>query len=89
MEWLTQNWVWLALAAGMVLLMRRGGAGGCCGVSHGGHGGHDAREKTAETTGATPGAGGGASCCGGHSANDKHAGSAQTKPTVEAHGHTH
>lgn len=35
MEWLSQNWIWLALAVGVVLLLSRGrhGAmsGGCCG----------------------------------------------------------
>jgi hypothetical protein len=34
MEWLTQNWIWLALGIGAVLMMRRGAHGG-----HGGHGG--------------------------------------------------
>lgn len=38
MDWLSQNWIWLALGVGMVLMMRRGGAGGCCG-------GHDAKAK--------------------------------------------
>ena len=33
MEWLSQNWVWLALGIGAIFMMRRGG--GCCG-SHGG-----------------------------------------------------
>jgi len=47
MEWLTQNWIWLAFAAVMIFMMRRGGAGGCCG---GGHGAHD---KGAEADGAT------------------------------------
>ncbi len=35
MEWLSQNWIWLALAVGVVVLFSRGrhGAmtGGCCG----------------------------------------------------------
>jgi len=37
MEWLTQNWVWVALAVGFigVHLLRHRGHGG-----HGGHGGH-------------------------------------------------
>jgi len=38
MEWLSQNWIWLALAIGAVWLfsrMRHGGAmGGCCGMAH-------------------------------------------------------
>ena len=31
MEWLSQNWLWLVLVAGVILMMRRGG--GCCGAS--------------------------------------------------------
>ena len=42
MEWLSQNWIWLAFAVGMVVMMRRGGAGGCCG----GHRSH--KESEAE-----------------------------------------
>jgi len=36
MEWLAQNWIWLAVAGIMVFMMvRRGGAGGgCCGSMH-------------------------------------------------------
>lgn len=35
MEWLSQNWIWLALAGFMLVMMvRRGGAGGCCGSMH-------------------------------------------------------
>ena len=33
MEWLLQNWIWLALGIGAIYMMSRGG--GCCG-SHGG-----------------------------------------------------
>jgi hypothetical protein len=44
MEWLLQNWIWLALAAGAFWLLsrgRRGGPmGGCCG-------GHAARDGPA------------------------------------------
>ena len=29
MEWLSQNWVWLAFGLAMLFMMRRG-AGGCC-----------------------------------------------------------
>ena len=36
MEWLSQNWFWLVFGIGLVLMMRRGGAGGCCGSGHGG-----------------------------------------------------
>lgn len=35
MEWLSQNWIWLALGIGAVFMMSRGG--GCCG----GHGSRD------------------------------------------------
>ena len=42
MEWLTQNWIWLALAIGMIFMMRRGGAGGCCG-------GHNVKEAPAKS----------------------------------------
>lgn len=35
MEWLTQNWIFLAAAVGIFLLMRRGGMG--CGRAGGGH----------------------------------------------------
>ncbi len=37
MEWLSQNWIFLALGIGAIFLMSRGGraGGGCCG-SHGG-----------------------------------------------------
>jgi len=34
MEWLSQNWIWLALGIGAVYMMSRGG--GCC-ASHGSH----------------------------------------------------
>jgi Cu+-exporting ATPase len=43
MEWLAQNWIWLALGIGAVFMFSRGalgghgGHGGCCGS--GGHGG--------------------------------------------------
>lgn len=35
MEWLTQNWILVAAAVGLFLLMRRGGMG--CGHAGGGH----------------------------------------------------
>jgi hypothetical protein len=36
MEWLSQNWIWLALGIGALFMMSRGArGGGCCG-SHGG-----------------------------------------------------
>ncbi|MDR3533082.1 MAG: hypothetical protein P4L90_21300 [Rhodopila sp.] len=35
MTWLSENWIWVALAVGALLLMTRmhgmGGGGGCCG----------------------------------------------------------
>ena len=37
MDWLSQNWIWIVVAIGFVLLMRRGGMG--CSMGHGGHGG--------------------------------------------------
>ena len=46
MEWLAQNWVWLLFAAGIFLLMRRGGMG--CGM-----GGH---RRHRENAGADPAA---------------------------------
>ena len=36
MEWLLQNWIWLALGVGTVFMMRGGGAGGCCCGNYGG-----------------------------------------------------
>ena len=44
MEWISQNWLWLALGIGIVVMMRRGGHGGCCGG--GGHGGDDKRPES-------------------------------------------
>jgi YHS domain-containing protein len=47
MEWLGQNWIWVAAAVGFLLLMSRGGlghhghGGGGFGGGHGGHGGGD------------------------------------------------
>jgi hypothetical protein len=38
MDWLSSNWIWIAVAIGGVLLMRRMGLGGCgiggCGMGH-------------------------------------------------------
>jgi len=44
MSWLTQNWVWVALAIGVGFYLLRGGLGGHVGghgglLGHGGHGG--------------------------------------------------
>ena len=50
MEWLTQNWIWLALGIGALLMFRRGGQGGhggCCGG--GGHGGDGKGDKHGST----------------------------------------
>jgi len=56
MEWLSQNWIWLALGVGVILMMRHGGAGGCCGG--GGHGA-DHKRPDAEAS-QSKNAGGGA-----------------------------
>ena len=45
MEWLSQNWIWLALGIGAVFMMNRGG--GCCG----GHGGRDQGKADKPDTG--------------------------------------
>jgi len=38
MEWLSQNWLWLALIVGVMMLLSRGRhggmTGGCCGMAH-------------------------------------------------------
>jgi len=51
MEWLSQNWVWIVVAVGVVWLfarMRAGGAmGGCCGGHEMAHEGPDAAKKEA------------------------------------------
>ena len=65
MEWLSQNWIWLALGVGMVLMMRRGGAGGCCG------GTHDTVDKRVEPGEAKAKSAATPSCCGGHDAKAK------------------
>jgi len=48
MEWLSQNWIWLAFAAAMIFMMRRGGAGGAGGCCGGGHGGGDKHPESGE-----------------------------------------
>lgn len=40
MEWLTQNWVWVLFAVGMIAMHLLGHGG------HGGHGGNDDGQKT-------------------------------------------
>ena len=47
MEWLSQNWIWLALGVGAVFMMTRGG--GCCGG-----GGHGTDSKQRESEGLPP-----------------------------------
>lgn len=37
MEWLSQNWIWLALIAGVVMILSRGRHGGMMGGCCGGH----------------------------------------------------
>jgi hypothetical protein len=38
MEWLSQNWIWLMLIVGVMMLLSRGRnggmMGGCCGMAH-------------------------------------------------------
>jgi YHS domain-containing protein len=34
MEWLSQNWIWIVLVAGIFFMLRRGGM--ACGMGHGG-----------------------------------------------------
>ena len=49
MEWLSQNWIWLALIAGVIWLLsrsRHGSMGGCCG-------GHDTARESAAGEGKT------------------------------------
>ena len=36
MEWLSQNWIFLALGIGAIFMMSRGARGGGCCRSHGG-----------------------------------------------------
>ena len=55
MEWLSQNWVWIVVAVGVVWLfarMRAGGAmGGCCGGHDMAHEGpHEARKAQGTDT---------------------------------------
>ena len=85
MEWLSQNWIWLALGIGMVIKIRRGGAGGCCG------GGHGADDKHAAVEGSkidNVAAGG---CCGGgaHGADDKHPETEGSPNAAAGTGHRH
>ena len=54
MDWLSQNWVWVLLAAGAIWMFARGRhggmgmmGGGCCG-GHGGHGDHAGHEDHGE-----------------------------------------
>jgi hypothetical protein len=35
MEWLAQNWIWLALGIGIIFWMSRGGVGGLAAHDHG------------------------------------------------------
>ena len=53
MDWLSQNWLWIALWIGAVFFMTRMGG---CGMSHAGGHQHDAGGKTEQRGGA--GAGG-------------------------------
>ncbi|RZI40047.1 YHS domain-containing protein [Herbaspirillum sp. HC18] len=42
MQWLSENWIWIIAAIGVVLLMRGRGIG--CGMGHG-HGGHSRHDN--------------------------------------------
>jgi hypothetical protein len=81
MEWLSQNWIWLAFGVGMLLMMRRGGAGGCCGSMH------QAPDKRAETDGAATKSAAAGGCCGGgdhpHEKDSKAEAPQNAAPTVE------
>jgi len=48
MDWLSQNWIWLVFAVGILFMMRRSGMG--CGMGHGhsGHGGSTEGHKPGE-----------------------------------------
>jgi hypothetical protein len=51
LEWLSQNWIFLALGIGAVFMISRGAraGGGCCG----GHAGHDQIEARKPDAGET------------------------------------
>ena len=52
MEWLSQNWIWLVLVAGVVWLLsrsRRGGSMGCCGAHDMAHEGPAGESKAQGT----------------------------------------
>lgn len=76
MEWLSQNWIWLVLIVGAMMMLsrgRHGGAmGGCCGMAHE----SPAGEGKALSTDA-PGAPG---------KNEKAGRSAQPGPSAHNHG---
>jgi YHS domain-containing protein len=57
MQWLSQNWLWIALGIGALIFMtRRGGIGGC-GFGHSRNHGHDevSHESTPPVAGSRPG----------------------------------
>ena len=58
MEWLSQNWIWLALIVGLIWLNRRGGVmGGCCGghdMAREGPAGEGKTEKTGQAAERSP-----------------------------------
>ena len=55
MDWLSQNWIWIVVAIGFLLLMRRGGMG--CGMGHTGHGDEQANRTSAPQKPADPASG--------------------------------
>ena len=58
MDWLSQNWIWVLLAAGAIWMFARGRHGGMgmmgggCFGGHGGHGDHAGHEGSRRTQGA-------------------------------------
>ena len=48
MNWLSQNWLWILLAIGVVFMMRRGGMG--CGMGHAHHGPQEGNKSSGGTT---------------------------------------
>ena len=50
MEWLSQNWIWLVLIVGAMMMLSRGRhggmMGGCCGMAHHGPAGEDKAQST-------------------------------------------
>lgn len=57
MNWLAQNWVWIALGIGVLWLFSRAGLAGCGMGAHGSHGKHgdtESRSGGTSDTGESP-----------------------------------